>query len=85
MASGGSMGLLGPSGLGSTMTMTVVCDTFVWASSSAPCLVRISATFTLSSWAARCKAVSPLYREKGKEGTLRKKHTASSITLAGAW
>lgn len=42
--------------------------TFVWASWSAPCLVRTSATCTLSSWAARCKAVSPLCREKGPRG-----------------
>lgn len=68
MDSGGLMGLLGPSRSGSILTMTVVSGTFVWASSSAPCLVRMSATFTLSSWAARCKAVSPLYREKGSRG-----------------
>lgn len=44
--------------------------TFVWASWSAPCLTSKSATFTLSSWAARCKAVSPLCRENGGRGTL---------------
>lgn len=53
--------------------LRMICFTFVCASWSAPCLVRISATFTLSSWAARCKDVSPLYRKNGTKGIHWKK------------
>lgn len=63
------MGWLGVTRAGPTTAATGAC-TFVWASWSAPCLTRMSATFTLSSWAARCKAVSPLCRGDSGEGTL---------------